>query len=344
MRSIELVAPRKLEECLRPDPPEPGPGQVLLRMRAVGLCGSDMHWYLEGGIGPMRAVYPMVLGHEPVGEVIAAGAGVVHRAAGQLVSVEPTITCGHCEYCLAGKHSNCVAGVFMGGPQAPGFFREYAVVPACNTDLVPAGMTLQQAALIEPVAVIVHVLELVDIRVGDTVAVLGSGSIGLLCIAMARLAGASKIIAADKVPHRLRLASAMGADVVVQTPRESILDAVMDSTGGRGADVVLDAAGAPETMNAGIAACRPSGRLVLIGIPSESLVALDVVGAMGKELQIHTVKRSNHRGAAAIELLRAGRIPEALVTHRLPLAKTPEAFEMLAAYSDDAGKILIEMP
>lgn len=340
MRSVDLVAPRTLEVRERPAP-EPGPGEVLIRLRAVGLCGSDMHWYLEGGIGAHRAVYPMVLGHEPAGEIVAVGTGVAGRAPGQLVSVEPTITCGHCEFCLAGRHNNCPNGVFLGGPQAPGFFREYAAVPARNTELVPAGMTIQQAALIEPVAVIVHVLDLIEICPGDTVAVLGAGSIGLLCVAMAKLAGASRVVAADKLAHRLALARTMGADVVVHTPAESAVDAVLDSTGGRGADVVLDAAGSPETINAAIAACRPTGPVVLIGIPSASLVTLDLVAAMGKELRIVTVKRSNHRGAAAIELLRGGRIPETLITHTLPLEKTPEAFEMLAHYRDGVGKVLI---
>ncbi len=342
MRAIELTSPGKLEPKEHPMPADPGPGEVLVRLRAVGLCGSDMHWYLEGGIGALRAVYPMVLGHEPAGEIVAVGRGVTGRAAGQKVSIEPTISCGHCEYCLRGRHNNCVQGFFMGGPHAPGFFREYALVPARNTDLVPDSMSFVQAALIEPVAVIVNVLELVKIVAGDTVGVLGAGSIGLLCVAMARLAGASRIFAADRVPHRLRLARAMGADATVHTPREKLFETVMDATAARGVDVVLEASGAPEMINAGIAICRPSGRCALIGIPSASVVAVDMVAAMSKELDLQTIKRSNHKGAAAIELLRAGRIPEALLTHRLPLEKTPEAFQMLADYSDGVGKIVIE--
>ncbi len=343
MRSVELVAPRRLEERVVSQPPDPGPGEVLVRLRAVGICGSDMHWYLEGGIGAFPASYPMVLGHEPVGEVLAAGSGVPLKP-GAKVAIEPSITCGHCEHCLAGHHNNCVQSVFMGSPQAPGFFREYAVVPARNTDPVPQEMSLVRASLIEPVAVILHVMELVEIRVGDTVAVLGAGSIGMLCATMARLAGASRVFIADRLKHRLELARAMGADVVIHTPTENPAEIVLDATRGRGVDVVLDAAGAVETINAGLALCRPGGSFVLIGIPSEKQLVVDLHTAMAKEVRLLTVKRSNHKGAAAIELLRAGRIPEALVTHRLPLERTPAAFEMLAAYSDGVGKVVIEFP
>jgi L-iditol 2-dehydrogenase len=342
MRAVQLVAPRRLEPCEIAAPRDPGHGEVLVRIHAVGLCGSDMHWYAEGGIGAARAVYPMILGHEPAGEIVAAGPGVHDRKSGDRVAIEPTISCGRCEHCLRGAPNNCPQGIFQGGLQAPGFFREYAVAPAHNTDLVPGDMPFDRAALVEPVAVVVHVFELIQARAGDTVAVVGAGSIGLLCIALARRAGASRIFAADRVPHRLALARRMGADTTVLAPRESLLDAVMDETRGRGADVAIEAAGSAETVNAAIAATRPGGQVAIVGLTAEVSMRVDLMVAMLKELRIQTVKRSNHRGAAAVGLLASGAIPDALVTHRLPLEKTPDAFEMLANYSDNAGKILLE--
>jgi len=339
---VELVAPRRLEPRDVPHPPEPGPGEALVRLRAVGLCGSDMHWYLEGGIGPVRAVYPMVLGHEPAGEVAAAGRGVT-LAPGQRVSIEPTVTCGHCEFCLRAAFNLCPQGVFMGGPQAPGFFREYAVVPAHNLEPVPDEMSFEDAALLEPLAVLVNALEHAPIRPGDTVAVAGAGSIGLVAIAMARIAGAARVLACDRVPHRLALARTMGADVTTLVPGESFAGTVMDDTRGRGADVVIEAAGAPETINASIAAARQGGTVVLIGLPSVQAFAFEVIAAMAKELRIQTVKRSNHRGAAAKKILLSGMFPRGLVTHRLPLERVPDAAEMLAHYADGAGKIMIGM-
>lgn len=325
-----------------PDPPDPGPGEVLVRIKAVGICGSDLHWYKEGGIGNISAVYPQVLGHEPAGEIIAVGPQVHNRKVGDRVSIEPSITCGHCEYCLRGRHNNCLNCIFLGSPAAPGLFREYAVIPQHNADPVPAGLSWMQATLIEPVAVLVHVLELVRIQVGDTVAIMGAGPIGMLCAAMAKQAGAAKVIICDQLPHRIELARRMGADLAVHVA--CIAQAVLDETRGRGADLVMDAAAASQTINLAIALTRPSGTFLLIGIPTEKDFSIDWFTAMNNEIRIQTLKRSNHKGAQAARLLEAGRIPDVLVTHRLPFEQTPRAFELLANYSDNVGKVVIEMP
>jgi L-iditol 2-dehydrogenase len=341
MRSVQLVAPRRLEPRDLPLPPDPGPGEVLVRVRAVGICGSDMHWYLEGAIGANQAVYPQVLGHEPAGEVAVCGPGVAGKLAGRKVALEPAITCGTCELCRAGRHNNCACSVFMSSPQMPGLFREYALMPARNVVPVPDSMSFEEATIVEPLAVILHVLELAPIRVGETVAVLGAGSIGLLTIAVARLAGASRIFAVDPVPHRLELAGRMGADVALDSA--SAADAVRDLTRGRGVDLVVDAAGAVESINLAMLLARIAGRVVLIGIPSLRAVPLDVHAAMTRELSIQTIKRSNHNAHGAIELLEAGRIPGALLTHRFPLEQTPRAFETLAAYADGIGKAVVQI-
>ncbi len=323
-------------------PPDPGRGELLVRLRAVGICGSDMHWYLEGGIGSSRAVYPQVLGHEPAGEVVAVGAGVSSFSVGGRVALEPSITCGRCEFCRAGKHNNCVSSVFMGSPQMFGLFREYAVIPVSNAVLIPDSMSFTEATIIEPVAVILHVFELAPVRLGETVAVMGAGPIGLLVASMARIAGASKVFIADPVAHRLRMAESMGVDVAVETPR--LQQAIMDHTRGRGVDIVFDAAAKLETIHGAFAAARLSGRVVLIGIPSEPHLPLDLNIAMAKELNLQTIKRSNHNAHGAIDLLQSGRLPAGLVTHEPCLDQTPQAFETLAAYADGVGKIVIRIP
>lgn len=343
MRSIQLVAPRTLEEREMPQPPDPGPGEVTVRIRQVGICGSDLHWYREGRIGLFSAKYPQVLGHEPSGDVVAVGTRVAGLQAGDRVVIEPNLTCGHCEYCLIGRHNNCSAGVFLGGPHAPGLFREYATVPARNVARVPDSLGYREATLVEPLAVAMHLLELVEIRAGNTVAILGAGPIGMLCAATARLSGAGAIFIADKLPHRLKLAQAMGAGVAVDTRSDSFTRTVHDATRGRGADVVIDAVGAAETINAGLAVARPCGTVVLIGYSDETGIVVDVHMAMSKELRLQTLKRSNHRSHAAIDLLTSGRVPLALLTHTLPLSQTPRAFEMLEDYSGGAGKVIIEV-
>jgi L-iditol 2-dehydrogenase len=345
MKSVQLVAPRTLEPREMPMPPDPSPGEVLVRVRAVGVCGSDMHWYRDGGIGPVRCVYPQILGHEPVGEVVAVGAGANHTEPGQKVVIEPAVTCGRCEHCLGGHANNCLTAQFMSSPQLPGLFREYALLPLENAVPIPAEMGFAEATLIEPLAVMLHVLELTPIRLGDTVAVMGAGPIGLLMASVARLAGASWIVIADKLPHRLRIAREMGAaDDTLDVSAGRVPEAILDHTAGRGVDLVFDCAAACESFNTALAVARMGGRVILIGIPSEPMMPVDLPLAMLKELSIQTIKRSNHNTPAAIELMRSGRIPARLITHRFPLERTPEAFEILAAYSGGVGKVVIEIP
>ena len=343
MKSVQLVAERTMEVREMPAPRDPGEGEVLVKVRAVGICGSDMHWYLEGGIGNSPAVYPQVLGHEPAGEIVAVGKGVEEFRAGQRVAMEPALTCGHCEFCISGRHNNCAASIFMGSPQMPGWFREYAVIPARNAIAIPDDMSFVTATIIEPLAVLLHVRELVEIRLGDTVAVLGAGPIGLLTASIARLAGASKVFIADKVPHRLALARELGVDCAVDTRAASFVEAVMDQTRGRGVDLVFDAAAAVETINASIAIARPSGRVVLIGIPAEKQLLIDLHTAMAKELAIQTIKRSNHNAHAALDLIESGRIDGRIVSHLFPLEQTPEAFSTLAEYREGVSKVVVEV-
>ncbi len=340
MRSIQLLAPRTLEEREIPQPRDPGHGELTVRIHAVGVCGSDLHWYQDGRIGEIPAVYPQVLGHEPAGEVVAVGPGVHDFATGDRVAIEPSITCGHCEYCLKGQHNHCAHGIFMGGPQAHGLFLEYSTLPAGNCTPIPADVDYKTATLIEPLAVMMHILELCEIRAGDTVAVTGAGPIGMLCAAAARCAGAGRIFIADRLAYRLKLALAMGADVAIDTTSEKLVETVLDATRGRGADVVLEAAGSPETVNAAILMAAMGGTVVQIGILAELNPQIDVHTAMGKELCIQTIKRSNHRAQEALKLL--GRISHKLITHSLPLEQTPKAFEMLNAYTDGIGKAVIE--
>jgi L-iditol 2-dehydrogenase len=343
MRAAPLVEPRRIELVEQPMPDGPGPGEILVQMKAVGLCGSDLHWWHEGNIHSTKAVYPQILGHEPVGEVVAAGKGVTALKPGDRVSLEPSLTCGHCEWCIAGRHNLCVHSRFMGGPLAPGFLRDYVVVPAHNADLIPDSLTWHQATLMEPVAVWVHIYELAPVRLNQTVAVLGCGSIGLLGVAMAKQSGASRVFACDRVAHRVEMAQEMGADVALNLREGDFFDAVMQQTGGHGVDVVFDAAGSPETIHLGIQCAKSGGRYVLIGIPEPMNFEVDLHTAMAKELSIQTIKRSNHKGRAAGGLLASGLIPTSLITHVLPLEKTQEGFDLLHSYRDGVGKLIFDL-
>lgn len=340
MRSVPLVAPKRLEVVEAPMPDGPRAGEILVRMRAVGLCGSDLHWWADGRIHSTPARYPQVLGHEPVGEVVEVGAGVHGVRVGDRVSLEPSLTCGHCEFCISGRHNLCVSSRFMGGPEAAGFLRDYVTVPAHNADPIPAGLTWNEATLMEPVAVWVHVYQLAAPRMQQTVAVLGCGPIGLIGIAMARNAGC-RVLACDRVPHRVEMAIRAGAEVA--TAPEDFREAVHQGTRGMGADVVYDAAGAPETIHLGLQAAKAGGRFILIGIPTPLRFEVDLHMAMAKELNLQMMKRSNHQGRAAARLLEEAVIPLDLLTHTLPLERAQEGFELAHEYRDGVGKVVFEL-
>lgn len=326
-----------------PQERDPGHGEITVKVRAIGICGSDLHWYLDGRIGEVPAYYPRVPGHEPAGEVIAVGKGVEHFKTGDRVVIEPSLTCGHCEYCLRGEHNNCVHSVFMGGCQADGMLREYVTIPAGNATSFPKAFDFAKATLAEPLAVMMHMLELVDIHMGDTVCVTGAGPIGMLAAATAKAAGASRVFIADKLAYRLKIAQQMGADVTIDTSSEKLVETVLDATKGRGVDKVIECAGSPEMVNAAIKMARPGGLVMLIGILSELHPKIDIHTAMLKEVRIQTLKRSNHRAQEALDLMSSGRIPTALLTHSLPLEQTPKAFDMMANYTDGVGKVIVEI-
>lgn len=341
MYALQLVAPSRLEMGTLPDPPDPGPGEVLVRLRASGVCGSDIHVFSEGAIAGLDAVYPAVLGHEPAGEVVEPGPGVMDLPPGTKVAVEPFVVRSECEFTRTGRQNLALDNAFM-GKDFPGSLREYAVMPRRNLLRVPEAMSFADAAFIEPLAVLLHSFELADFRMGETVAVVGTGPIGLVAIALAKLSGASVVVAADKLDYRLRRAEQLGATVTVNVTRDSPVDAVMDLTG-CGAHVVIDGAGKSESVNHAIACLRPGGRMVIVGIPSESEVAVNLWTALEREARIHVQKRSNGNDHQALEMLERGVIDsDCIMSHRFSLQQGQEAFETMAGYRDEVIKPLIE--
>jgi L-iditol 2-dehydrogenase len=326
-----------------PDLPDPGPGEVLVRLKAVGICGSDMHYFLEGGVGGFAARYPMVLGHEPGGEVAAVGKGVEGLKSGARVAVEPAILRKECEFSRSGRRHLSEHIEFMGGLQAPGALRQYTVVPQENCVELPASMSFADAAFIEPLAVVLHSVELAGLKFDDSVAVMGCGPIGLLAVAVAKMTGASRIIAADRLPHRLQRARELGADVTVDISKESVREAVNDLTG-PGVHVVFDAAGTADSVQACVDCVRPAGSIVVIGIPSQRLVGFDFWQAMAKEVTLRVQKRSNGNDHQALDLMKRGLIrSDAIHSHFFPLHQGHKAFETMAEYSGNIIKPVIEL-
>ena len=341
MQVVELVAPREFR-LAQQDVIEPGPGEIQVRVKAVGLCGSDMHSYLEGCIGDSPNRYPMVLGHEPSGIVVKTGAGVTGWSAGDRAALEPALYCYHCEFCLSGRHNVCANIRFQSNPGIPGFFREFVNLPVTNLLPIPQNLSFEAATLHEPLAIGLHSLKLGSIVLGETVAVFGAGPIGLVTIAALKIAGASRIWAVEPVAHRREMALRVGATAALDPQQIEPAQQILADTNGRGVDCSFDCAAKGDTINQAIRATCNAGRVVLTGIHSATHVPFEVSPMRRKELTILNVRRSNHDSEAALELLRENAAMFAtLVTHTRPLDKITEAFSLTENYSDGVGKMVI---
>jgi L-iditol 2-dehydrogenase len=302
--------------------PRPGPGQVLVRVEAVGLCGSDLHWFEGGGIGGDRITRPLVPGHEMAGRT----------EDGRLVAIEPAIPCRRCTLCLEGHPNLCPAIRFSGHGEHDGSMREWMAWPEECLFPLPDGLTATDGAQLEPLGVAIHTVDLAHVRPGTSVGVFGCGPIGLFCLQVAGAAGAARLVATDLAsrPHRLEAARDLGAGAfAAEDGREA--KAILRSIGGHGLDVAIEAAGEQAAVDAAVEAVRPGGRVVLAGIPTEERTSFRSSSARRKGLTIALVRRMKHAYPRAIALAAAGRVDlRSMVTHRFPIAAAALAFETAA--------------
>ncbi len=341
MMVAELIAQREFR-LSQQKMEDPGPGEVQVRVGAVGICGSDVHSYSEGAIGDTPCVYPMVLGHEPAGTVVKTGAGVTGWSPGDRAALEPAVYCYHCEFCRSGRYNICANIRFLSNPGIPGFFREFVNLPAVNLLPIPGSLSLELATVAEPLGVAMHSMKFASVQPGETVAVYGAGPIGLLTLACLKVAGAGRVWAIEPLAHRREMAKHMGADVALDPAQIDTSRQILADTGGRGVDCAIDCAAKEHTTNWAIQTARNGGRVVLTGIHSAALVPFEVSPMRRKELAIFNVRRSNDEPHAAVELLieRAAWFAP-LITHRRPLECIADAFVMAEHYADGMGKLII---
>jgi L-iditol 2-dehydrogenase len=300
-----------------------------MRVEAVGICGSDLHWWAEGGIGDAGLASPLVLGHEFAGTVVEG------PLVGRLVAADPSIPCGACDRCRAGDQNLCPTVRHAGHGATDGALRELIAWPDRCLFPVPDGMSATDAALLEPLAVALHLLGLGRVREGLTVGVLGCGPIGLCAVQAARELCASRIVATDRLPHRLAAATAMGAtDVVLVGPgaAASAAPAILDAAGSTGLDVVVEIAGDPGAVEDAVAAARPGGTVVIGGIPADDRTSFSASAARRKGLTIRIARRLRGTYPRAIALVEGGAIDlRSLVTATYPLTAAAEAFRVAEA-------------
>ncbi len=348
MRAARLHGARDLRLDDVPEPGAPGPGEAVVEVGSVGVCGSDLHTYLDGRIGDTAVPEPLVLGHEFMGRVVAAGEGArdgAHRplAVGARVAVDPAIPDVHHEQYELG-HPNLAVKAFLGLYPTDGGLQERIRVPARLCFPVPDALTDDAAALLEPLGVALHTLDLAHLRLGDSVAVLGSGPIGLLVQRLARLAGAGQVLAFDRFPWRVEQARAWGASEahLVGDAKDPIA-VVERATGGRGVDVAIEAAWADESVDAAAETARLGGRVVLAGIPGDDRLVMKHSTARRKGLTLALVRRMKHTYPRAIRLAASGAVPlDELVSHRYPLEQAAEAFAANARYDEGVLKVMVE--
>ncbi len=340
MKAMVLSEYKHLEMADVPQP-VPGEGEVLVRVAACGICGSDVHGY-DGSSG--RRIPPIVMGHEAAGTVAAVGKGVTAFRAGDRVTFDSTLYCGECAFCRRGDVNLCdrrqVLGVSCGEYRRAGAFAEFVTVPERIVFKLPDAMSFAEAAMLEPVAVALHAVKMSAVRGGETALVIGAGMIGLLTMQAARAAGCGRVLIADVDATRLRLAESLGATEALHLSGAELAREVVQRTGA-GADVVFEAVGRNETVVAAIDAVRKGGTVTLIGNIAPQ-VALPLQIVVSRQLRLQGTAASAGEYPEAIAMMSRGEIEvKPLITAVAPLEEGPRWFERLYAHEPNLMKIVL---
>jgi L-iditol 2-dehydrogenase len=333
MKALRLYGPGDLR-LVDEAPPVPGADEELVRVTAVGICGSDLHWYSESGIGDVKLSRPIVLGHEAAG-VIESG-----PRAGLRVAIDPAIPCEKCEQCRAGHAHFCLALRFAGDGATDGLLRELVAWPSESLVPVPDGLSDADVAMLEPLGVALHAIRLGEVRPGERVGVFGCGPIGLFIIQLARASGATTIVATDVLRHRLAAAREAGATATVLVAGGAERAEVRAATDGHGVDVAFEAAGVDDSVETAVVLAAPGGTVVIVGIPSEDHTTFTASTARRKGLTIKLSRRMNRVYPEAIRLAESGLADvRSIVTAAYPLTEHEAAFA--AAGAREGLKVVI---
>jgi L-iditol 2-dehydrogenase len=341
MEALLLKEYMKLE-LVRMEEPAIGPEEVLVRVRACGICGSDVHG-LDGSTG--RRIPPLVMGHEAAGEVVKTGAEVTDLRPGDRVTFDSTIYCGRCYYCTRGDVNLCdnrqVLGVSPGEYRRHGAFAEYVAVPRRIMYRLPDKLSYEQAALIEAVSVAVHAVNLTEFELGASAVVVGTGMIGLLAVQALRAAGCARVVAVDVDRARLGLALQLGATEAVHSKERDAAEVVRELTGGRGADVALECVGATDPIRTAIGCVRKGGAVTLVGNIAPN-VEIPLQAVVTRQIRLQGSCASNGEYPAVIDLLAEGVIKvEPLISAVAPLAEGPEWFARLYRHEPNLMKVIL---
>lgn len=342
MKAALLTGIRQIELREVPEPEISKDFDVLIRVGAVGICGSDIHYYSEGRIGDQVVSYPFIVGHESAGTVEKVGPSVRRLKPGDRVAVDPAIVCGSCDQCLAGRPNTCRRLLYLGTPnQLSGALCERVVMPEKNCFVLPAELTLEEGVLVEPLSIAIHGLKLAGEPAPSTVAVLGAGPIGLSVLLAARAAGVRQVYMTDKIDARTEVARRAGASWAGNPDREDVMDRIK-SFASDGLDAVYECCGDQSAFSQAVDLLKPGGRLFILGIPAADRISFDIHSLRRKELSLHNVRRQRFCVREAIDLIQNGEVDvRFLATHRFALADARLAFELAAGYLDGVIRAIV---
>ncbi len=342
MKAALLTGPGKFEVRDVPAPAVGRDDDVLLRTKLVGICGSDLHYFSSTRVGDLDLSYPVRLGHECTAVVEAVGTAVTKLKRGDVVSVEPAVSCGTCDQCLAGRPHTCRRLAFMGSPgQLDGALAELLVMPERNCHALSPGMSPVLGVVAEPLSIGLWAVTLAGRIEVKTIGILGAGPIGLSVLLGARVKGARSIYVTEKVKARLAAAKEAGADWTGNPVRADVAAEILRLEP-LGLDVVFECCGKQEALDQAIRILKPGGTLVVVGIPVEERVSFDSAKLRRKEIRVQSVRRQNGCLEKALGLLAGGTInADFMATHTFPLERVQEAFETVFNYRDGVVKATI---
>jgi L-iditol 2-dehydrogenase len=342
MKAVVLTGLKQMEVRDVPQPTIERDTDVLLKIEMVGICGSDVHYYETGKIGSQVVQYPYIVGHECAATVEAVGNSVIRVKVGDQIVVEPAVSCHQCDQCRTGRENTCRKLRFLGTPgQGNGCLCEYIIMPEENCFPTNGAITIEQAVLCEPLAIGIYSVEQSRIFKSAKIAILGSGPIGLSCMAAAEAENVDAIYMTDKLDYRVQIAEKAGAAWAGNPERQDIVKAILEREP-LGLDIIYECAGEQDTLDEAVELLKPGGRLMLVGIPRLERVSFMIDKIRRKELTLVNVRRQNKCTQKAIDSIASGKInADFMITHRFPLERTKEAFDMVAGYRDGVIKAMI---
>jgi len=325
--------------------PKPAPGEALIKVEYVGICGSDLHYFEAGRIADFIVECPFVLGHEASGTVIELGQGVTNLKIGDRVALEPGTTCGECKYCRTGKYNLCPDVVFFATPPVPGVFQEYVAHDAKLCFKLPDSVSTMEGALVEPLAIGFYAAQTVNAHAGQTAVVIGSGCIGYMTLLALRASGVRKIIVIDILDKRLKMAKELGAWETINGASTDIVKEVMRLTEDEGCDLVIDTSGNEKCVGQAVEMIKCGGEILLVGYSHNDRMDLPISLAINKETTFKTIFRYRHMYPVAIDALAGGIIDvKPMVTNIYELDDIQGAMCNSASNKEDIVKSVVKMP